>query len=526
VIVLVDTKDSSEQRKTQDTISQNVSSSLFSNMAYLITRLFIPPLILHHVSLAEYGIWSYCFILLSYLGMSIFGITNVYVRYIAVYSAQGKKDEINRLLSTGVLSSSIICLIALPFFWEGLPFIFSELGISEEYYRTAFILIFSTTLIFMCDMTIGVFGYVLHSLQKIREEKIIWMVSFMIETLFIIVFLLLDFGIYSLPAAFFIRTFLSISLCAIACKRYLPELSLSIKYFDKTKLKLFYHFGGIVQLSGLLGIMNRSLEKIIAGRFINIEATALYEVGEKFPLTSLMLPSSINAVILPTVAHFHAKERKDQIAQLYLKGSRLINILTGSLMGFMAAFATPIITFWLGSNKKYEAAAQILAWFTIACQMDVLTGPASAIYRSINEPMKELIYGGFRFVAVVICVAVGFYFFGVSILVINATVVSMIVWTALFYIVFSNNYLQINQRLYFDHVLFPGLIPYLLCYALAFLTQNWFEAVTENRWKSLIYLLSLLSIYLACWMPFVYKFLCTGEERQELKRALQRSYKF
>ena len=45
----------------------------------MLSRVGLPPIILSYVSLEEYGIWATCFIVISYLGMSTFGIANVYI---------------------------------------------------------------------------------------------------------------------------------------------------------------------------------------------------------------------------------------------------------------------------------------------------------------------------------------------------------------------------------------------------------------------------------------------------------------
>src|SRR5204863_8266893 len=83
-------------------VSKNISLRLASKVLYLFTRIFLPPLTLHYVSLEEYGIWAACFIFVSYLGMSAFGISNVYVRYVAEYRAKQETEKINGSISTGV----------------------------------------------------------------------------------------------------------------------------------------------------------------------------------------------------------------------------------------------------------------------------------------------------------------------------------------------------------------------------------------------------------------------------------------
>ena len=85
-------------------VSRDVMSSITSKTLYLATRFFLPPVVLAYISLEEYGIWAVCFILIGYLGISAFGVSNVYVRYVAEYYSNGRIDKINRLLSTGMIS--------------------------------------------------------------------------------------------------------------------------------------------------------------------------------------------------------------------------------------------------------------------------------------------------------------------------------------------------------------------------------------------------------------------------------------
>lgn len=519
--VILETKEQELSR----TLSKNILVTFLANFFYLLTRLVLPPIILKYVTLAEYGLWSYCFILLSYLGMSIFGITNVYVRFVAFFATKGESDNINRLVSTGLVTISTICLISIPVFWYGLPYIFPYFNVPQNLMQTAFIVTFSTLLIFIMDLTMGVFGYILHGLQLISLERIIWTISFTIESILIVVLLYAGYGIYALPAAFFFRVVINVVLSTIASYHYLPTLSIKLKYFDKNMFRHFYHFGGIVQLSGLIGIFNRSIEKLMAGIFIGLVPTALYEIGQKFPITATNLPGAVNAVFLPASTQLHANEMKGKIAEMYLQGTRFINITTGMMMGFMAAFSHPIILSWLGNNPQYAIAAVIMSFFTIAYQMDIITGPAGSIYKSINHPEKELAYGILEIILIVLGTAIGFIYFGYTVMVINVCVVSMKVLASLIYLAYSNYFFKIKQTPFWLKVFIPGLFPYLVGYVQFRLMHPWFEAVAQNRWETFGLLIAALGIYMIIVMALTLGVFCSSQERAMLRDHLYHSFK-
>jgi hypothetical protein len=313
---------------------------------------FLPPIILAYISLEEYGIWAMCFILIGYLGMSAFGVSNVYIRYVAQYHAQGEEHRIGDLLSTGVTLVSLVGVVALGLLWVGLPTLIEALSVSPELQSTAFVLIFGSAAVFVLELSWGAFAYVLTGLQRIVQQNQVWVGTFLLETLLVVVFLIAGFGVYGLLYAFAIRYLVSISVNVLLCFRNLPGLRISLRRFNRADLALFYRYGGIVQLSGFLGMFLRSIEKLIAGLFINVQATGLFDVAQKFPVMATSIPSSMNAVFLPATSYMHTQERRGELIGLYLKGARYINLVTGFMMGFMAAFAAPLMVAWLGPNPE------------------------------------------------------------------------------------------------------------------------------------------------------------------------------
>src|SRR5580704_9499066 len=82
-------------------ISVNVMITMVARLVYMVTRFFVPPFILARVSMEAYGLWATAFILVSYVGISTMGLSAVYSKYVAEYSARGEYKRANQLLSTG-----------------------------------------------------------------------------------------------------------------------------------------------------------------------------------------------------------------------------------------------------------------------------------------------------------------------------------------------------------------------------------------------------------------------------------------
>jgi O-antigen/teichoic acid export membrane protein len=502
-------------------VMKNISLHLAATVFYMATRFFLPPIILSRVSLEAYGIWALCFIVVSYLGMSAFGISNVYIRYVAEYHAKGETDKINRLLSTGpavVLALSVVILAVL---WFLLPGLIVSFKVRPELHQTAFILMFGTAATFMLDLSVGAFAYVLQGLQRMTDQTKVWVVTYCIEAALIVGLLFAGLGVYSLLIAFAVRYLLAVAWYVVLCYRAIPTLELHPRHFDRSLLKLFYGYGGIIQVSGLLSTVLNSIEKVIAGAFIGVKATALFDVGEKFPIMASQIASTINAGLFPAMSHLDSRAESGEVVELYVGGSRYLNLLLGYLMGYLAAFAGPVLQVWLGRPDFRDTAAFILACFCLPYHIHVLTGPGSAFHRGVKKPARELFYPIVQGVLVAVAVLVGIRVAGKTAEMVAVTVAGAMVASALCYIAFSNRYAGVPMKRYLTTVLPLGLIPYAAGFLLRWLAQPVANIEGWGRWPTLGYVVATGLMYSGLVALFIFP-LINRTERNFLRDRVWR----
>lgn len=471
----------SAPHRLRSLVMKNAAISVGARVVYMASRFFLPPIILRHVSLELYGVWAACFILIGYFGMSAFGVSNVYIRYVAGHYAKGAWDEINKLLSTGIAVTLAASAVLLAGLWLLLPAVVSGLHISPEYRRTAAILIFGTSATFVLDLSLGAFGHVLTALQRVGQSTALWIVSVAIETV-LILGLLPVCGVYALLIAFAVRYVFVTIASAICCARALPHLRVSRRYFDRQTLSLFYRYGGVVQLSGLLGMFLYSAEKIIAGVFIGVSATGLFDLGEKFAVMGSQVASSVNGVILPAASHLHTMDDRARIVTLYLRASRYLSLLAAAISGFLPAFAGPIMTMWLGANPALAVATTILMLFALPFHVHVLTGPGSAVHRGTDRPARELVYPLWQLALVIVGVAAGFALAGRSVMTVAVAVSTSMLASQLIYMAYTNRKLGVAQGAYARRVLLPTLLPYAAAVLVRIAFAPWLHAAGTARW--------------------------------------------
>lgn len=459
----------SETSTQQQQFNRDVRFSLFTKTLYLLTRVALPPLVLMHVSLADYGIWSIAFILVSYLGLTATGFASVYVRLGAIAHRTHDMLGMSRLLSTGIACLGALSVVLMTALWWALPWTLEWLNVATAQRDTARLLVLGCSAVFLTDITLGAYAYLLHGVGRIRDEQAIWTVAHLTEMATAVALLNMGFGVEALLMAFAVRYTLSISSAAWLLHRGLPGLSLSLRHVNRTTLRAFMGEGLVVQGSALLANALHSADRVLAGLFVGASGAALFDLGNKLPSAAMSIPSAVSGVALPAAARSqHAAE----VLALYLRSTRLTGMLTALPMPFLALFALPLCQFWLGNHPAVHTIAGLMGMLTVAGHIHILTGPGSSIFRGTGAVRNEFHYHGLRILWLAATVGVAWWSQSLTATGLAAALMVGGSGAALCYLLWNHQLLAGNLRGFWSSVLWPALAGYPAAWVLAWLART------------------------------------------------------
>jgi O-antigen/teichoic acid export membrane protein len=481
----------------RETISRNVAIDIAGRIGYLLSRFLIPPFVLAHVTLEAYGLWATAFIVVSYIGVSTLGVSNVYIKYVAEYSARREYNSANRLLSTGFLITVPLCTVVFGLLWLFWPTVVDQLHVAPALRGDAREVVLSVVAIFLASIALSGFRDALTGVQKSSQVQLVWVVAYSVETVLIFTLVGMGRGIRGLAEAFLIRTVIEISLAAFIAFRTLPWLRISPALFSREALKLLVSFGGMVQLQCLIAIALNSIERAIAAPLVGLQATGLLDIGKKLPSMAGSIPSAFASAFVPAASYLYgglegSAAQRESIRKLYLKGARYMNLSAAYVCGLLAAVPLPLLDVWMG--KRYAGAAYLMVIFSVSTQVHLMTGPGTSILKGIGRPREEFFYGIPNIVALLIALPLCRLLLGQwTTLGIGTAVACSTVVSAACFLWHSNRLLEVSLRQYSKAVIFPGIVPYLIALPLAWPVQFAVEHV--NRWNGAGVVLSAGILY-------------------------------
>jgi O-antigen/teichoic acid export membrane protein len=509
-----------EDAKTIGNImAKNASMQLMGRVLYLMTRVVMPPLTLHFVGLDEYGIWAASFILVSYLGMSTFGVSSVYTRYVADYRARGDMDGIGALISTGLTLTLTLTAVLLTAVWFAMPWLLLLFGVPNDLHEVARLVFFGTAAIMMADLSVGAFAYVLHGLHLMWQNTLVWIASFLLETVLAIILLFQGFGILSLLIAFGVRYAFAIVIQAVLCLRALPEVQIRIGRISGKHLRLLLGFGGVMQLVGLVSTVLYSIEKVLAGRVLGVASVGVLDLAQKFPVLASQTFSSITVASLPALSHLYAGGKRQEAAALYVRAARWNSLLVALPLGFLASFAEPIMRAWLGSEQGLGDTPLLLLIAAVGYQIHTLTGPASAVHQAVERPTRQFLYVGLQTVLCAVGLIWVWQVWGWSLIAIALAVGAARVISSLVYGIYTERLIGVSIANYPLRVVLPGALPYLVGWLGYQLTGGWLTGLYADRWL-LLPALGLVGLVYCLAVALVYLPLLDAKDRRAVAERL------
>jgi O-antigen/teichoic acid export membrane protein len=498
-------------------VSRNVRVTMLARAGYMLTRVCIPPFVLARIGLEAYGIWATAFILVTYLGVSTLGVSQVYIKYVAEYSARREYARANQLLSTGLLVTIPLCAALFALICFGWNWFSPLLHLPAPHAADGKEAILIVLGVFLSSISLNAFTDVLSGAQEISAAQWIWTISYIVEMVLLFWLVGTGRGIRGLAEAYLARTIVNDGLSYIWMRHKLKWVSISFRHMRRDALKQVLHFGGLVQLQSMLSIFLASVERVAGLVFIGVSAAGLFDIARKWPLSVSSLPMSFFGAVLPAASHVDAHgspaQRRWALQDLYMKCSRYSNLTTAYFCGLMVTMPAPIMNVWLGQTLAH--AVTLFCLFSIALQFHMLTGPGTSILRGMGRVYDEFFYSIPNLVFLAVFLAIArlaqhqWTVMGIGYSVVAATILSSLVLLAR-----VHNVLDIQLSGYLRGVILPGLLPYLvggvMAYPITFVMGRF------NRIEGLLVLLLTGSIYTVLTFLLVHRFVLQPRERRML----------
>ena len=504
--------------------SRNVFATILARVVNMLRGVVLVPFLLYHLGLEAYGIWTTIFILVSYVGVTTLGLSNVYIKYVAEFHARHEYLKANALISTGLAVTIPLCAAVFAAIWFGWNWLAPYLHLPPNHAADGKEAVLIVLAVFLSSIALNAFGDMLTGTQQIAATQVFSTIGILVEFVLIVWLVSAGRGIAGLAEAYLARTVVNDGLTFWWAHKKLKWLHLSPRLVSRDSLRYVIHFGGLVQFQSMLSIFLASVERVVALSFIGAEAAGLMDVAKKWPSSLSTIPTAFFAALLPAASHVDAASSREEalsnLRQLYLRATRHSNLCTSAFVAVLAFWAVPLMHVWLGPALPVKGSLiSLFVVFSLTMQLHMLTGTGTSVFRGMGRVYEEFTYSIPNLLLLAITLPLARWIegrwtpLGIGVAVCAATVLAALVLMGRVCIV-----LKLRLAPFLREVIVPGTAPYLISAALAWPLA--YSVARVGRWQGAALIAVASILYAAGVLVVLYRWVLTEAERRKVGKYI------
>jgi len=365
-------------------ITRNALFNFAGGVLPALITLATIPIIVRSLGDAGYGLFTLITAIVGYFALIDINVTAGSVKYIAEYAAKNNRRGINQTLSFGLLVYFSIGIVGATAIFFGATYLIHHvfeipanlMALGEDSLHVA-------AFGFLFTQIQTYFQSVPQSLHRYDMTSRIEMAFGTIVPLATVGILIAGFGLVEVILFRVIASAVNCVILWVIIRRLLPDLR--IIWPERDIAHGLIEFSAFSFLSRIAALTYTYADKLIIGSVVGLKELAYYTVAATLANRVLGLTFRLSSVLFPSASALSANGETVRLQLLYIKASRYIVFINGSILILVGIFSYPILYYWMNPDfARYGAL--ILAIVAVAQFVDSLTNIPSLINDGLGHP--------------------------------------------------------------------------------------------------------------------------------------------
>lgn len=336
----------------------NSLASGLANVWAIAAGLISVPLLVAGLGRQEFGLWAIVMTFSATNGwasLADVGVVVATTRNVSAALAVDDRESAHRTVCAalatvvvlGLVSGGLLCVAALTF----LPAVFGSTDSAP--FRVALMLM---ALQVVLDLVINVTEGAIEGVQRVDLSRAVdsfrrFAVVAATSTAAVVAQDLRWVAVASLVA-----TAVGLLVAVVTVRRVMPRF---VVRPQRNEVRVLLRDGRGVALLRPLGVVQRTMDRIIVGVFLGPGAVALVELGTQLQAGAEAVLGASSYSIVPAASRLHALGDRSKLADLVVRGTRLSLLATAPVGVAVVTLSGPFIDLWVG--ERFRGAAGLAA---------------------------------------------------------------------------------------------------------------------------------------------------------------------
>jgi O-antigen/teichoic acid export membrane protein len=384
----------SSDRHLAATIGKNTIFGIISGAVQVGTRFVMVPVVIYHLGLGGYGIWSVVMATAGYMRFGSAGLKSAFQKYVAEATGSGDFETANKRLSTGSISMLVLSLSGLVPLAICSQRLAKASGVPPQFLTAAAGSITVLALILAIANFGAVFEAIVMGGHRIDLTRTFTVIMTVGEAIAIIALLHFGYGLFAMATTMAISELIYVFCCFVASRRVVPEIHVSPEHFTGDVFRELIRFAASYQLVNILEVLYGMLVPVTMLRYFGAEIAGIYAVVTRLVTAALMGQDALILPLLSGGTMMFASGSTERVERFFRKSFKVTFAVTLLPLAFVATFGPLLVLAWTGQTSP---GFRIPIWLTcLAAVFNAISRLQLVLYRASGNALHDNIRQAFR----------------------------------------------------------------------------------------------------------------------------------
>lgn len=342
---------------------RNVSINYVAAAVAALSTLLMTPVLIRYLGTSGYGAWTIIGSVLAYLELFELGFGVATIKFVAEDAFRDPR-AVNRTINTNAAALAVFggfALVACLAMARWVPGWFHVPEALSGEVVISFVIIGVALAISIPGDVLGggLAGHQRYDLLSISN-----LVTNLATVLAGVLVVVLGGGLIGLAVVTATLAVAAQALRYAMLRRIMPELSLSWRHIDRSRLRLTAETSGWFLLRDLTNVVINRMDLIVVGAFLGVNAVAVYAVALKLSQLGQKAMIPLLQVFFPHASALSVTGPRRALAALLVDGTRVALLVASPIMLMLILLGEDVLQVWLGD--AFQDAVPVLAVLAVS----------------------------------------------------------------------------------------------------------------------------------------------------------------
>lgn len=389
---------SAEQTKRQ--FAGQLPRNLTANIAYFLVNVVIGvllvPYFINTLGVAAYGIIPLATSITGYVAIVVQSLNSAVSRFLTIDLQREDYIAANKTFNTALFGITVAILLMVPVVLVVAYFAPSIFNVPAGQGTGAVLLFLGVSAGFLVRAWSGNFTVQLFAYNRLDLQNLVNLTNLIVQTgLIILLFTLFSPDLALVGVAHLTGAVVASGVSIILARRVCPNLSISIRAFDRRKVKDLGGMGGWVVISGIGSLLFIQIDLIVVNLLFGATSAGEYAIVLQWGVLLRSVAGVLSGVLTPTVLACYARKQTETLIQVTKSAVKLMGLAMALPIGLVCGLAPLLLTVWVGEEFASLSPLMVLLTVHLSINLAVLPlFPINIAYNRVRIPGLVMFFTG------------------------------------------------------------------------------------------------------------------------------------